>query len=303
MNYYNENSNKIRRRKVSSNDSTSQPIKRSDGIKKKETINNINRYEKVAYQSHESNTKKRSRKYKKNKKSSKKVIKFISSILLMLLIIGSIGGSLLVISSLKDSPKVTKELIEQNYISSEVVNLNEIPINLKNALVAIEDERFYKHDGVDIISLGRSLMHNIFSESTQGGSTIEMQVSKNLLTNDDRSMKRKIRDIYNAIQIDKIMAKEEILGVYLNNVYFGKSAYGVGKASKVYFGKEVKDLSLAQCAMLIGITNNPAKYSTHTYAKQRQETILYKMNELGYITDEEYKAALREDVPFKSEIQ
>ena len=130
-----------------------------------------------------------------------------------------------------------------------------------------------------------------------------MQISKNLLTNDEKSIKRKIRDIYNAFQMNKIMSKEEILGVYLNNVYFGKSSYGVAKASQTYFGKDVEDLSLAQCAMLVGITNNPAKYLDHREAKKRQETILYKMHELGYITDEEYKESLREEVPFKSEIE
>ncbi len=130
-----------------------------------------------------------------------------------------------------------------------------------------------------------------------------MQISKNLLTNDDKNIKRKIRDMYNAIKIDKIMSKDEILGVYLNNVYFGKSSYGVAKASRTYFGKDVSDLTLAQSAMLVGITNNPAKYSDHSEAKKRQETILYKMHQLGYITEDEYKEALYDKVPFKSEIE
>lgn len=155
----------------------------------------------------------------------------------------------------------------------------------------------------DIDKLDRSVVHNIFSDTTQGGSTIEMQISKNLLTNDDKNIKRKIRDMYNAIKIDKIMSKDEILGVYLNNVYFGKSSYGVAKASRTYFGKDVSDLTLAQSAMLVGITNNPAKYSDHSEAKKRQETILYKMYQLGYITEEEYKEALYDKVPFKSEIE
>lgn len=288
MNYYNENTNKIRRRKVSSNDSVSKPVENKQSVERKSNNNNIKK-EKV--------------KPKNKPRNKNKVIKLISVVCLVALVICSAVGSVVTISALKGAPKVTKELIEDTYISSEIINVDEIPKDLKNALVAIEDQRFYEHKGVDYKSLIRSLLNNIFSETTQGGSTIEMQISKNLLTNDDRSIKRKIRDIYNATQMDKIMTKEEILGVYLNNVYFGKSSYGVAKASKAYFSKTVQDLSLAQSAMLVGITNNPAKYLNHIEAKKRQETILYKMNELGYITKEEYKDALYEKVPFKSEIQ
>ena len=129
-----------------------------------------------------------------------------------------------------------------------------------------------------------------------------MQVSKNLLTTNDRTMKRKIKDIYNALQMDKTMTKDEILVTYLNNIYLGKSTYGVKKGARVYFGKDISELTLAQCAMLAGITNNPGKYMEHSEAKKRQETILYKMKELGYINQEQYNQAIKEDVPFKSEI-
>lgn len=294
MNYYNENTNKIRRRKVSSNDSLSKTTKSSPKIERNVSVNSIKK----------ENYRKKSRARKKSKRFDVyKLIRPIMCISLVALILISVVGSVLTILSLKGAPKVTRELIEDNYISSQVISVDKMPSDLKNALVAIEDERFYEHKGVDIQALLRSVVHNIFSETTQGGSTIEMQISKNLLTNDEKSIKRKIRDIYNAFQMNKIMSKEEILGVYLNNVYFGKSSYGVAKASQTYFGKDVEDLSLAQCAMLVGITNNPAKYLDHREAKKRQETILYKMHELGYITDEEYKESLREEVPFKSEIE
>lgn len=295
MNYYNENTNKIRRRKVSSNDSLSKTAKSSPKIERNVSVNNI---KKEDYRKKSSRVKKKSKRF-----DVYKLIRPIMCISLVALILISVVGSLLTILSLKGAPKVTRELIEDNYISSQVISVDKMPSDLKNALVAIEDERFYEHKGVDIQALLRSVVHNIFSETTQGGSTIEMQISKNLLTNDEKSIKRKIRDIYNAFQMNKIMSKEEILGVYLNNVYFGKSSYGVAKASQTYFGKDVEDLSLAQCAMLVGITNNPAKYLDHREAKKRQETILYKMHELGYITDEEYKESLREEVPFKSEIE
>ena len=294
MNYYNENTNKIRRRKVSSNDSVSRPMSSNNSIERNKNINNIKSEE----------VKKRSRRSRKNDKMKRnKLIKTMSVIFLVALVICSAIGSVVVISALRGAPKVTRQLIEDNYISSQVVSTDKIPNDLKNALLAIEDQRFYNHNGVDYKSLVRSVVHNIFSDTTQGGSTIEMQISKNLLTNDDKNIKRKIRDMYNAIKIDKIMSKDEILGVYLKNVYFGKSSYGVAKASRTYFGKDVSDLTLAQSAMLVGITNNPAKYSDHSEAKKRQETILYKMYQLGYITEEEYKEALYDKVPFKSEIE
>ena len=294
MNYYNENTNKIRRRKVASNDSVSRSMSSNNSIERNKNINNIKSEE----------VKKRSRRARRNDKMKRnKLIKTMSVILLVALVICSAIGSVVVISALRGAPKVTRQLIEDNYISSQVISTDKIPNDLKNALVAIEDQRFYNHNGVDYKSLVRSVVHNIFSDTTQGGSTIEMQISKNLLTNDDKNIKRKIRDMYNAIKIDKIMSKDEILGVYLNNVYFGKSSYGVAKASRTYFGKDVSDLTLAQSAMLVGITNNPAKYSDHSEAKKRQETILYKMYQLGYITEEEYKEALYDKVPFKSEIE
>lgn len=239
---------------------------------------------------------------KKNKKMAFNTLKLFLIFSLVIVTVASTVASLFVVSSLRDVKVINKEVIRDSYISSEVVPDNEIPKYLKEALVSIEDERFYEHKGVDIVSLTRSLLNNIFSDTTQGGSTIEMQISKNLLTSEDKNMNRKIKDMYYATQMDKFMTKDEILCTYLNNVYFGKGAYGVGKASKVYFGKNVQDLTLAQCAMLVGITNNPARYQEHREAKIRQEVILKKMKELGYINEEQYSQAISEKVPFKSEI-
>ena len=310
MNYNNNDDNRIRRKKVSSNDynykskqhqryykdnvridNTSYERKIENNKIKRDNTNNVNK------------STRSSRRKKNNNQRGFKLAKAFLIVTLALFVGLSAVGSVFVVSSLRDTKVINKEILRENYISSEVVPDNEIPKYLKEALVSIEDERFYEHKGVDIISLTRSLLHNILSDTTQGGSTIEMQISKNLLTSDDRTMKRKIKDIYYATQMDKFMTKDEILCTYLNNVYFGKSAYGVGKASKVYFGKNVQDLTLAQSAMLVGITNNPAKYKEHREAKKRQEVILYKMKELGYIDEEEYSQAISEKVPFKSEIE
>lgn len=293
---YNDD-NRIRRRKVSSNNY--KPKQNQKYYKEKISLDNVN-YEK---QIKNNSIKRKNKKKKRSNKISFKLARILFVIALISFVGLSAVGSLFIVSSLKDTTVINEEKIKESYISSEVVPDNEIPKYLKDALVSIEDERFYEHNGVDIISLVRSLLHNIVSDTTQGGSTIEMQISKNLLTSDDRTMKRKIKDIYYATQMDKFMTKDEILCTYLNNVYFGKSAYGVGKASKEYFGKDVQDLTLAQSAMLVGITNNPAIYKEHSEAKKRQEVILYKMKELGYIDENEYLQAINEEVPFKSEIE
>lgn len=309
MNYNNNDDNRIRRKKVSSNDYSYKSKQYQRYYKEKVRLDNASYERKIENNkikrdnTNKVNKSTRSSRRKKNKQRGFKLAKAFLIVTLALFVGLSAVGSVFVVSSLRDTKVINKEILRENYISSEVVPDNEIPKYLKEALVSIEDERFYEHKGVDIISLTRSLLHNILSDTTQGGSTIEMQISKNLLTSDDRTMKRKIKDIYYATQMDKFMTKDEILCTYLNNVYFGKSAYGVGKASKVYFGKNVQDLTLAQSAMLVGITNNPAKYKEHREAKKRQEVILYKMKELGYIDEEEYSQAISEKVPFKSEIE
>lgn len=309
MNYNNNDDNRIRRKKVSSNDYNYKSKQHQRYYKDNVRIDNTSYERKIENNkikrdnTNNVNKSTRSSRRKKNKQRGFKLAKAFLIVTLALFVGLSAVGSVFVVSSLRDTKVINKEILRENYISSEVVPDNEIPKYLKEALVSIEDERFYEHKGVDIISLTRSLLHNILSDTTQGGSTIEMQISKNLLTSDDRTMKRKIKDIYYATQMDKFMTKDEILCTYLNNVYFGKSAYGVGKASKVYFGKNVQDLTLAQSAMLVGITNNPAKYKEHREAKKRQEVILYKMKELGYIDEEEYSQAISEKVPFKSEIE
>ena len=146
------------------------------------------------------------------------IIKRLVAIVLMLGVIGGVFFSGFAVYAVQGSPKVTKELIYDNYISSEVVSNDQIPDDLKHAIVAMEDRRFYKHKGVDIKSLVRAALNNLVTSSTQGGSTIDMQVSKNLLTSEDKTYRRKILDMYNALQMNRVMTKDEILGAYLNNI-------------------------------------------------------------------------------------
>lgn len=302
MVYYDNDNNKIRRKKISSSNLENIPQRNNrTNYVNKEEVNKINRK-----QIDENFQLEKEIFYKKRDRKRQKrylIIKKCLTILLMLTFIGSIFASVLVASSIKGAPDVTRELIYNNYISKNIVPIDEIPDNLKNAIVATEDKRFYKHKGVDYRSLTRSVVNNILSDSTQGGSTIDMQVSKNLLTSEEKTMTRKIRDMYNAVQMNKVMTKDEILGAYLNNIYFGKASYGVADAAKTYFGKDVRDLNLGECAMLAGITNNPAKYMQHDEAKRRQKVVLKHMYDQGYITEDEYRDAVINPTPFKSEIE
>lgn len=253
---------------------------------------------------------KKTRKSSKNKRNKKKEIKskifyytsrIVAMLLVLCILVGACGiGYAKYVT--KDMSEVTEKMIHERYISSKEVPIKDMPKDLRNAIVSIEDERFYKHNGVDKKALMRSFIHNILTDSRQGGSTIEMQLSKNILTSSEVSIKRKIMDMYNAVGMNRVMKKDEILEAYLNNIYFGKNAYGVAAGSELYFGKNVKDLDLAESAMLVGITNNPKIYSNYSAAKTRQKIILKKMYELGYIKEAQYKEAVAEMVHFRSEI-
>ncbi|MBR3499143.1 MAG: PBP1A family penicillin-binding protein [Selenomonadaceae bacterium] len=175
------------------------------------------------------------------------------------------------------------------------VKIEQIPVNLQNAFVAIEDNRFYEHKGVDPRGLLRAFYTNIVrQEIAEGGSTITQQLAKNAYLTQDRTIKRKIQEIFLALQLEKQYTKQEILELYLNQIYFGQGAYGVQAAAKTYFGKNVEDLNLAECAMLAGIPKSPNYYSPFNNlnaAIARRDTVLDQMITYGYISHNEASAA------------
>lgn len=187
-----------------------------------------------------------------------------------------------------------------------IVSYEEIPANLRNAFIAIEDERFYEHNGVDlkgIIRAGITALQN--HGATQGASTITQQLIKNNVfevggeSNFLAKVRRKIQEQYLAIQVEKTTSKEEILTDYLNTINLGKGALGVESASNYYFDKAAKDLTLSECAVLAGITKNPTRLNPIDHPednKERRDLILKKMYELNYISDKEYEEALKDDV-------
>ena len=227
--------------------------------------------------------------------------KLVVFVLVVTVILGS-AGFLYVRSITSDMPTLTKKMVKESYINKEPVELDKIPKDLQKAVIAVEDDTFYKHKGVNYKSMLRSFINNLTNDKKQGGSTIDMQLSKNLLTSNERTIKRKIQDMHNARQLNEIMTKDEILEAYLNNIYLGKSAYGVNAGAQLYFGKNVWKLSFGESTMLAGITNNPGLYQNYEEAKKRQAVVCYRMYKLGIIKENVYKAQLYRDTPFKSEI-
>jgi len=184
-----------------------------------------------------------------------------------------------------------------------VVSLSDMPDMLKNAFVAAEDSRFYKHLGVDFLSIVRAFFKNIEAGTIiQGGSTITQQVTKSFLLTPERSYTRKIKEAILAYRIDKTFSKDDILFLYLNQIYLGHGAYGVEAGSENYFGKPVKELNLAECAILAGLPQAPSRYSPFKYpdrAKQRQIYVLNRMVEEGYITNIQATEAINTPLDIK----
>ena len=182
------------------------------------------------------------------------------------------------------------------------VDYSDIPWYMEKAVVAIEDKRFYDHKGVDWYRTSGAFVKMFATmQNSYGGSTITQQLIKNLTGQDQVTVQRKLTEIFGALELEKRYDKQEIIEWYLNAVYFGEGCYGVQTAAQTYFGKDVKDLSLAECAAIVGITNKPTYYDpfyNEENNKERQETILREMYEQGYIDYQMYKEAVEEPLVF-----
>ncbi len=185
-----------------------------------------------------------------------------------------------------------------------LVSIDEIPKHVRNALISIEDERFESHHGVDWKSTARAILGKLTGTSTRGGSTITQQVVKNMTGDNEVTIKRKVTEIFRALRLEKNYSKDEILETYLNLVYFGNGCNGIEAAAESYFGKTVGELTIAEAASIVGITQFPYKYDPsrgdwyREQNKERQLTVLYKMHELEKISDEEYEQAKVEPLVF-----
>jgi len=184
-----------------------------------------------------------------------------------------------------------------------VLPLSEVPDMLKKAFVAAEDSRFYTHKGIDILSIFRAFYKNVEAGAiVQGGSTITQQVTKSFFLSPEKSYTRKMKEAILAYRIDNKFSKDEILFLYLNQIYLGHGAYGVQAASENYYGKSANELNLAECAMLAGLPQAPSKYSPFSYperAKQRQIYVLNRMVEEDFITNIQATEAINKTLDIK----
>lgn len=188
-----------------------------------------------------------------------------------------------------------KPALESRVHRDKFVPYDKIPDLLKKGIIATEDRRYYDHGAIDLIGVGRAAFTNYMAgETVEGGSTIAQQTVKNIFLSNERTMTRKVEELALAVQLEHNYTKDQILELYLNTIYFGHGAYGVGEASRTYFGKEPKGLDLSQCAMLAGLPQAPSAYDPIVHPQEgakRMTTVLALMAQEGYITPEQAATA------------
>lgn len=184
-----------------------------------------------------------------------------------------------------------KESLEAKVDRKQFVSSKDIPDMMKKAIVATEDRRFYDHGALDLVSVTRALVTNYMAGQTlEGGSTIAQQTVKNIFLSHDRTLSRKIEELALAVRLEKNYTKDEILELYLNTIYFGHGAYGLKDAARIYFGKDVKELNVSQCAMLAGLPQAPSVYDPITHPEEglrRMAVVLTLMAQQEYISSED----------------
>lgn len=230
-----------------------------------------------------------------NMKILRKLLLFLITIIFLVgIVFGAIGYSLYS-SALHNEPLATKiESIkkEENYIK-----LEDLPKDYINAVVAVEDRRFYKHGAIDIISIGRAIFTNIKEgELVEGGSTLTQQLSKNLYFTYKPEPTRKMAELFMAFTVEDNYSKDEILELYINTCYFGSGYYGIREASLGYLNKEPKDMDLNECTLLAGIPNAPSVYGLNyrpDLAKKRQKHVVKSMLKNDYISQEQADTILK----------
>ena len=186
----------------------------------------------------------------------------------------------------------------------DILPFNEIPDVMKLALLAAEDDRFYQHNGIDIKGIGRAALANLMAGSkSQGASTITMQLARNFYLSSEKTYTRKFYELLLTYKIESTLSKDQILDLYMNQIFLGHRAYGFAAASRAYFGKPLPEITLAEAAMLAGIPRAPSRYNpitNYNEAKRQQVVVLRRMLNLGYITENEYQAALDQAIEIKT---
>ena len=219
----------------------------------------------------------------------KKIIKFILIIIVIVISVYTVIGYNMYKNALKDMPiqeKIENIKAEKNYTTFE-----ELPQTYIDAVIAVEDHRFFQHKGVDYIAVFRAIYNDIKSkELIEGGSSITQQLCKNIYFTQNRKLSRKIAETFMALKIEKECSKEEIFELYVNTSYFGDGYYCVADASQGYFNKKPIDMNIYECTLLAGIPNAPSVYAPTknlNLAEQRQKQVINKMVKYKYLTVEE----------------
>lgn len=227
---------------------------------------------------------------------------FLKVILLLILIGISIG--LLLIGKGYDMYKEAiqetplEEKVEEIKSKANYTKISELPQMYLDAVISVEDHRFYKHSGIDVIAIGRALINDIKAmDFVEGGSTITQQIAKNEYFTQEKRITRKIAEVFMAFEIEKKYSKNEILELYINTIYFGNGYYNIKDACKGYFGKSLNEMTDGECIMLAGIPNAPSVYNPKEnpkLAKERQKQVADKMVEYGYLSKEKEDEILEE---------
>ncbi len=235
-------------------------------------------------------------------------MKFLLRLLLFLILIGSLAGFAVfeqplavarLIPSLpsiermplnSEAAKMLRKGADRLLVpTGEYVQIDAMPLSLRQAVVSIEDERFYQHGGLDFRGIARAVVDNLMSQNfVEGGSTITQQLARNLFLDPEQTMQRKMTEAFLSLQLeDYYKNKNKILELYLNTIYYGRNAWGIASAANTYFGiDDVSTLNVSQAAFLAGLPQSPSYYGANiTAAKNRQKMVIDKMKELGYLAD------------------
>ena len=231
-------------------------------------------------------------------------MKIIRNILITVVLIGIVVGGIFV----KNGYDMYKNALEKIPLEVKIssikektmyAKIDEIPQIYKDAVISVEDHRFYKHNGVDIIAIGRAFINDIKAiDFVEGGSTITQQLAKNIYFTQEKKITRKIAEVFMAFEIEKEYDKDQILELYLNTSYFGDGYYTVKEACKGYFNKELNEMTDYECILLAGIPNAPSVYAptkNPELAIQRQKQVMNKMVEYEYLTQEEANKILEQN--------
>ena len=247
------------------------------------------------------------------------VMSFLAMVAIVALMIG-LGAALIYpdlpsLDSLTNyQPKLPLRVYsEDGYLLAEYgeerrafVDIANVPQNMKSAVIAIEDRRFYQHGGIDTKGILRAAINNVTGGSKEGASTITMQVARNFFLSSERSLKRKLNEAMLAIKIEHSLPKDKILELYINQIYLGQRAYGFAAAAQVYYGKPLDKLNLAETALLAGLPKAPSSYNPFVHPKRaikRQHEVLHDMRRYGFIDETTYQNALKQPLRFKASQQ